>query len=107
MLPSRKRFSRVAFASFSKDPTLKRVFSEIGTLKYRKTTSQKASVVISKKVEKSAVKRNLLKRRLYNIFKDYIDKKELSFILYASKAVKELSFVELKAKCNELFKKIT
>lgn len=107
MLPSQKRLPRKEFIEISKNTSTKSVFNSIGTLKYRPYTKGKASLVVSSKVEKRAVGRNKLKRRIYTLFKKYIDQKDIAYILYVSKEVKELNFKGLAEKLDELIKKTT
>lgn len=60
---------------------------------------QRFAVVISKKVIKSAVGRNRVRRRVYEAIRlnlpEFKDKKDCIFVIY-SKTIKEMSFEELK-----------
>lgn len=109
MLPSKKRLSRAQFGVFLKNKDTKTVFNKLGTLKYQKSSQNRASVVISSKQQKSAVKRNTLKRRLYSLFEEYFKKsKDLNnYILYTSKQSQELNFGEIKELFYAFFKKNT
>jgi ribonuclease P protein component len=63
MLPASQRLSRVEFSTVFKNG--RRFHSEHFTLVYDPTFPTKASVVVSKKVAKLAVTRNLLRRLAY------------------------------------------
>lgn len=109
MLPSQKRLSRSQFTQFLVSKDIKTVFNNIGTLKYQKSLTSQASIVISAKHEKRAVYRNKLRRRLYGIFHEYFktDNSPNQYILYISKHAPTLEYTELKNLLYELFKKIT
>jgi len=66
---------------------------------------QRFAVVISKKVIKSAVGRNRVRRRVYEAIRlnlpEFKDKKDCIFVIY-SKTIKEMSFEELKNLVNSL-----
>lgn len=57
-----------------------------------------ASVVVSKKVERTAVKRNKLRRRIYDILRRTQQKTEMSgvYIFITKPGVKNLTYEELK-----------
>ncbi|MCR4334387.1 MAG: ribonuclease P protein component [Patescibacteria group bacterium] len=58
---------------------------------------RKYAVVISKKIEKSAVKRNLLKRRIFSILRDNIPESfNGAIIVFPKKDSNKLSFSDLK-----------
>ena len=66
---------------------------------------QRFAVVISKKVIKSAVGRNRVRRRVYEairmILPDFKDKKDCIFIIY-NKEIKELDFLKLQQMISDL-----
>lgn len=68
----------------------KRFKNELGWNRY--------AIVISKKVEKSAVKRNYKRRQIYHIFKELDVPSQSSFdiVLLAKKSLLTLSFQDLK-----------
>ena len=107
MLPSKKRLSRADFSKFLVSPGAKTVFNQLGTLKYKEAGISQASVVVSSKIEKRAVYRNRLRRRLYIIFSLFL--KDLSkprqYVLYASKQAKTLEYKELKSLLYDLLQK--
>ena len=63
------------------------------------------SFVVSKKVEKSAVIRNTLKRRGRHIVRELHTIKPFSAVFFMKKGISELSFSELKNNITQLLKK--
>lgn len=63
-----------------------------------------ASVVISKKVEKSAVKRHRLRRQLYSIIGEILSEKDgpVAFIIVAKRGSNTLSFAEIKLEIRRI-----
>ena len=63
------------------------------------------AVVVSKKVEKSAVKRNRIRRRIYEAIRKNMDlvpkKRDYIFVVY-TKSVSKLPFTELEKLLGEL-----
>ncbi len=59
-------------------------------------------VIVGKKVIKKAVNRNLLKRRLREIFKDSPTKG----IVYARKGIENLTYKELKEQARQIIKQL-
>ena len=72
MLPKQARFSRTTFPK--KRPSKRLTFSWGAVSLF--DTPRGVSVVVSKKVFSQAVKRNQLKRRLYNSISDVLSKNE-------------------------------
>lgn len=109
MLPSQKRLSRSDFKEFVDSANSSVVFNNLGTLKYKKSISNKASIVISSKNEKLAVKRNKLRRRIYVLFQVFFKNttEPGQYILYTSKKTSNLSFDEIKGLFYDLIKKTT
>lgn len=78
---------------------------------YREEGTEKVCAIISKKNIKKANKRNLLKRKMYFIYSNYIEeikKKNLINIIYINKSVKEedlnkLSFSDLRKEIESVF----
>ncbi len=70
-------------------------------------TPSKHSFVVSKKVAKSAPKRNLLKKRGYSVIKNLGNKIPEGFVLiyYVKKDVIKLSYKEFEKEIHELLKK--
>ncbi len=68
----------------------------------------RAAVVVSKKVEKTAVARNRIRRRVYEAIRlelpNFTSKRDYIFVIY-SKDVKTMSFGKLRDTVNSLFKR--
>lgn len=62
-------------------------------------------VVVSKKVEKSSVKRHLLKRRMREVLRNYCSKDQVC-IIYARPGAETLSFPELSAELSSELERI-
>lgn len=97
MLPKKERLSRLEFNRFFSvgkrfhSPSLQVVYAPQNTLH--------VSVVVSKKVAKSAVIRNKIRRRIYDIVRHYRSEKEVHgvFIFLVKQPVVQMPFVSLKA----------
>jgi ribonuclease P protein component len=78
------------------------------SLKIVKNKENRFSFVVSKKVTKSAVKRNLLRRRGYSIVGDIIEsiKSPIIGIFFFKKGAENISFQELKEEILFLLKKL-
>jgi len=96
MLPKKERLSREAFNRFFS--VGRRIHSPSLQLVYSPYTTLHASVVVPKKVEKSAVKRNKIRRRVYDVIRNYHMTKPLSgvFIVLVKPAVTTLDYQALK-----------
>ena len=70
--------------------------------------SSKIAVVLSKKIEKSAVKRNAIKRRVYRAVKDDFEnfalENKIFFVLYPKKEIKNTSGEEIESSIKDFFK---
>ena len=95
MLQKTHRIRRSAFSPISAGKPL---FSPLFSVKYRKNihTISRFSVVVSKKVEKTAVGRNLLKRRVYSVLK-MAEKEPIQAIFYLKKESKGADFKTLES----------
>jgi ribonuclease P protein component len=107
MLPRSNRIPKKLFPGTSSG----KVFSNNAfTLKFLAKNGSneefRAGVVVSKKVAKTAVKRNLLRRRVYAVIRGEKAKipKGARIIIYAKSGATDLSFAELKHGITELFK---
>ena len=109
MLPSKKRLARSDFGGFLASKDIKSVFNNLGTLKYKKSDKNQAAIIISSKVEKTAIFRNLARRRIYSLFRELFKNtnEEKQYILYVSKHVSLLNFDQIKSLFYELLKKTT
>ena len=84
----------------------KRIHSEYFFIQYKPSTNKvsKFTVVISKKVEKAAVKRNKIKRRIREIIKNelYPFKKPLFMVIHVKKGIGDLNFNKYKIELQNL-----
>ncbi len=96
MLPKKERLSRKEFNRFFSigkrihSPSFQVVFVPYATLH--------ASVVVSKKVAKSAVRRNKIRRQIYDIVRNYRSERQIHgvFIFFTKTAVLNASYKNLK-----------
>ncbi len=91
----------------------KAVRTQLFTLKYVANTHRKYprfSVVVSKKVIKSAVGRNRIRRRLYEYLRQHIDSLNDTYdivIICTSAELRTLPFSEISEQLTQLFDKAT
>ncbi len=64
MLPKKKRIDRKTFLAVL--PKTKTESTPFFTIRSKKSDTPKVSIVISKKIAKTAIQRNYIKRRIYN-----------------------------------------
>lgn len=105
MLPKKHRIKKSTFPTFVGKG--RSFFVEILTMRAVSDGSQapaRASVVVSKKVAKSAVQRNLIKRRVYAVLHTYMStiKPGLSLVLYPKNTIIKTSFKTLKDQMQHL-----
>lgn len=93
MLNKSARLSRSSFPK--KKARIQHIFPW-GTVSEYPGGPFKAAVVISKKTLKTAVDRNLARRRLYAAMKEEISSKESTFTVFPRTAVLKTSFSSLK-----------
>ncbi len=68
---------------------------------------RKYAVVISKKIEKSAVKRNLLKRRIFSILREEMSKSfNGAVVVFSKKNCRDLPFSSIKKEILSLLQKL-
>ena len=79
------------------------------SLRFRKKNQETSgfSVVVSKKIEKTAVRRNLLKRRVYEAIQKLLPHQTevVQGVVFAKKGSNKLSFKEIEEEIKTLFKK--
>lgn len=107
MLPKKQRITKRLFSeSFSHSKTAS---NDYFTLKYKAFSEfpSKISVVVSKKVEKSAVGRNKLKRRIYEAVQKSSKKLEKAYVLmiFPKKTALSLDYKDLEVELLSVFKK--
>ena len=103
MLKKKERLSRTEFSRFFS--LGKRYNSNIAQLIYTPHPTKHVSAVVSKKIERKAVDRNKLRRRVYNITRNEVDKGVYIFIL--KKTASETSYKNLKEEIINLISKTT
>lgn len=87
MLPKRHKLSKKDFDILN-DFKKKKVFQNLFSLVYTKNSEKlsKISVVVSKKISKKSTERNVLKRLIFDQFKDFTMKnKGFSVVVYPKK----------------------
>jgi len=113
MLPKKHRIKRIEFPSQKTRGVS--VHGEYTTLRFynenkiaeKNNSTAKFSVVVSKKIAKKAIDRNLLKRRAYFSLKKITQniKKPIVCVLYMKKGSFEQSYKNIKSDIEETFKK--
>jgi len=105
MLSKKERLSRKEFSRFFS--LGKRSNSKIFTLVYSPHPTFQASVVVPKKVEKSAVKRNKIRRQIYDIVRSHQKTEDFVgvFIFLLKSNTKELKHEEVIEEVLEIIKK--
>ncbi len=108
MLPKKERFTRKSFSELVSHAA--RAKAEHVSVTYRHTTDplKKVSFVISKKVAKSAVARNALRRRGYHAVSSFDPNllSGLKVIFFFNKGVETLSYPELEGEIHSLLDRI-
>lgn len=101
MLPKEQRLDRVAFAAAYKKGRKAHMPGLL--LVFMKASAYKAAAVVGKKVAKSAVARNLLRRRLYAALSELIMKEEIRdghIIMIAKPPLSAYSYAKLRAEAQ-------
>ena len=83
-------------------------YFSLKVLKINNKSESRFACVVSKKIIKEAVLRNLLKRRIFNIINEINDDINDNFrvIIFCKLDINKLSFSELKNEVISIFKKI-
>jgi ribonuclease P protein component len=107
MLPKKERLSREEFNRFFS--LGKRVHSPAFQVVYVSHEKLHASVVVPKKVAKSAVKRNVIRRRIYDIVRRYRDEAGIRgvYIFLVKPPAVGMPYETLKQEVHSIIKKIT
>ena len=107
MLRKNERLKRSEFNRFFS--LGRRLQSKLFQVVFHPHKSFHASVVVSKKVEKSAVKRNKIRRRLYDILRRHKDAggKSGIYIIIVKGGANKLSYKELKKELLEIIGRTT
>jgi len=102
MLPKKKRITKDIFQTILKKGNI--VSGSFFLFRYIKETSPKYAFVVSKKIAKTAIKRNSLRRKGYNVLRLY-DLKSCAGIFFYKKEALSASVVEIKEEINSILKK--
>lgn len=97
MLPKSKKMKKEDFSTKERSFS---VFSPLFTLKVTKSENpNKYSVVVSKKIAKEAVTRNLIKRRVFSAIRDTegLFKQKNTYIFFVKNEIKGKKPLEIKA----------
>lgn len=102
MLPKKKRVKKDTFQTIMEKGSI--VSGSFFILHYLKQNFPQYAFVVSKKIAKTAVKRNSLRRKGYNILRLY-DLKSFAGIFFYKKEALNASFVEIEKDVDFLLKK--
>lgn len=105
MLPSNERLTRREITEILSNKGIFVVYNQLGTLKYNISTKPGLSVVTSGKHEKTAVKRNKIRRRIYTLFRSH--KENIRGVMYISKNSYTLQYSEIQKLFHGLLAKIS
>lgn len=96
MLPSSQRLTRRQITDFLKNTDISVVFNRLGTLKYQKNLLNIGfSVVTGSKNQKKAILRNKVRRQIYTIFRKYSKTTPFLGVLYVSKQVYDMTYIDI------------
>ena len=106
MLPKKKRLSRKEFSHFFSIG--KKTHTSKFFIVYSINKTLHTSVVVSKKIEKSAVKRNKIRRQIYDIVRNYQNGKTLTgvYIFVAKPEIQNMKYCEMKGVVEKTIEKI-
>ena len=106
MLPKKERLSRLEFNRFFSAG--KRHHFPFAQVVFASNESLHVSVVVSKKIAKHAVYRNKIRRRIYDIVRNYRSMEAISgvFIFIVKSGVVTLSYTALKSEVISALKTI-
>ena len=108
MLSSKNRIQKTLFEKISQNGSLKQSkFFSAKCFRLEKTLNEKRfSIVISKKVLKTATDRNLLKRRVYSILRGFLSKitPAVSIVFYPKKGIETVLYSDLKKEIEGFLK---
>ena len=107
MLPKKERLSREEFNRFFL--LGKRYYSPIFQIVYTRQPKLHVSVVISKKITKLAVKRNKIRRQIYDIVRNYRTEEKTNgvYIFLVKQPILEMKYDEMKQVVHTMLKSIT
>ncbi len=105
MVPKKQRINRETFDEIMKKGRI--VHSGLFSLRFLKNLEKSThfSVVVSKKIAKTAVLRNKIRRRIYSILRKTI-KNPYFVILFTKKGVEKAKFSEVKTEIEKIAEKL-
>lgn len=108
MFPKKNRIQSFFFKILSRGRIYHTPFFSVNVLKNKEDINYRVSVVISKKVTKKAVERNLLKRRFLSVVQNNKNllKQGFSYVFYLKKEVVGVDFKTLEAEIVKNIKEI-
>lgn len=109
MLPRSKKINTQLFKEvFDKGKIYHFNYFFVKVLKLNKEEKSKFTVVSSKKITKTAITRNLLRRRFFNIIKEIYKElpSSIAIIFFLKKGAGNLKFEDLKQEIIKIFEKI-
>lgn len=104
MLPKRERLGRKDFTTFFRSG--RRYHNELFTLIHSPHSTFHGSVVVPNKIEKGAVKRNTLRRRVYDILRRTAVRTSGVYIVLLKKPAVAASYTVLKESLESLLDKV-
>jgi ribonuclease P protein component len=109
MISKNQRVNKTLFKDLAKKPK-KSLFGDFCTISYtldKSLIKSRFSVVVSKKVAKTAVSRNLIKRRFYAVIESLpVPQNPYIAIVYVKKEAVKASFTQISAEVNSILSKI-
>lgn len=104
MIPKKKRVTKVLFEDVLKKG--RRIDGDFMYIKYLKAEQSRFSAVVPKSVEKTAVGRNTIRRKLRAFGKEVYENTSIYSVVFAKKGIKTATSKEIKEDLQGLFKKI-
>ena len=106
MLPSKRRISKAEFKSFNRGVSYHSPLIFLSVYKKTDSSQSQFSFVCSKKISKSAVRRNLLRRRGYSIVGKMIEdiRPGAYFVFNFKKGAESASFSEIEKQIQLILK---
>lgn len=104
MIPVKHRVTNIHFTDVLKKG--RRIDGVFVYMKYKMAQGSRFSAVVPTSVEKKAVKRNSIRRKIREAVKPYITKTKVYGIVFAKKEIKNASFSDIQRDIDGIFKKI-
>ena len=106
MLPKKERLTSKMFDRFFSSG--RRINSDLWQIVYVPSSDFRAAVVVGKKIDKSAVKRNRLRRQVYNLLYRYhkYHQRNGAYLILTRPPIKTTTFAEIKDKLHSTLRQI-